>query len=134
MILRRFARWWRDWRKAPSLGDRGERAAVSYLRREGATILARGLRRGELDIVALDGDTIVFVEVKTRASSSAGEPADAVDNHKQARVTRAAQRFLKRHRLTGRRARFDVIAILWPASVRRPQIEHYRNAFPAIGD
>jgi putative endonuclease len=75
-----------------TLGKRGENAAARYLRRRGYKILARGDRfgPGELDIVALDGETIVFVEVKTRESTVAGHPADAVDNVKQRRLTRLA--------------------------------------------
>ncbi len=134
MFLRRLAGWWRAWRRPISLGERGERAAEQHLRRLGYKILGRGVRRGVLDLVALDDRTIVFVEVKTRQSSSAGEPAAAVDHQKQIRVTRAAQAFLKRHDLAGHAGRFDVIAVLWPAGAKRPQIEHYRNAFPAVGD
>lgn len=89
---------------------------------------------GEIDIVAVDGRVIVFVEVKTRASQAAGHPAEAVDLRKQQRLTRAARLWLKRHRLMNLPARFDVIAITWPAEQRRPTIEHFRNAFPGWGD
>ncbi len=89
--------------------------------------------RGELDLVALDRDTIVFVEVKTRQSHDAGLPAEAVDEHKQRQLTRLAVGFLKRHGLLECPARFDVIAITWPARKWFPVIEHIQNAFEAVG-
>jgi putative endonuclease len=117
------------------LGQRGESAAARYLRRHGYRILARGNRLwpGELDLVALDHQTIVFVEVKTRQSQDAGHPSEAVDAAKQRRLTRLAVTFLKRHGLLEHSARFDVVAVTWPAGQRRPTIEHFRNAFEAVG-
>jgi putative endonuclease len=117
-----------------TLGQRGERAAARYLRRRGYRILAVGDRlkhRDELDIVAVDGQTIVFVEVKTRSSASQGNPAEAVDAAKQRRLTRLALTFLKRHGLLERPVRFDVIAITWAPNSRRPTIVHFLNAFEA---
>ena len=117
------------------LGRRGEEAAERYLRRRGYKVLARGkrLRPGELDLVMLDGRTIVFVEVKTRQSQEAGHPAEAVDATKQRRLTRLAVTFLKRHGLLEYPARFDVVAVTWPGGRGRPQIEHFPNAFDAVG-
>ena len=99
-----------------TLGQRGEAAAARYLRRRGYKVLARGDRfgPGELDLVMLDRETIVFVEVKTRQSHDAGHPAEAVDQQKQRRLTRLAVTFLKRHGLLERPARFDVVAVTWP--------------------
>jgi putative endonuclease len=118
-----------------SLGYRGERAAERFLRRQGYIILARGLRNklGELDLVAVEKRTIVFVEVKTRTTQDAGHPADAVDADKQQRMTRAALSYLKRHDLLEHSARFDVIAVTWPERGGRPRIEHFKNAFEAVG-
>ena len=123
------------WRRYHSLGQRGERAAQRYLRRRGYKIVARGQRGrlGELDLVAVDGRTLVFVEVKTRRSHDAGHPAEAVGSEKQRRLTRLALAFLKRHDLLNQDARFDVMAITWPKQVRKPKIEHFRNAFEAVG-
>ncbi len=128
------ARWFRRLFPEKSLGQRGEAAAACYLRRRGYKIIARGrrLRPGELDLVAAEGRTIVFVEVKTRQSADAGHPAEAVDAAKQRRLTRLAVTFLKRHRLLDYPARFDVIAVTWPSG-RRPKIEHFPNAFEAVG-
>jgi len=114
-----------------TLGLRGERAAARYLRKKGYIIVARSARdkAGELDIVAVDGRTIVFVEVKTRTSDVAGRPIEAVDEDKQQRLTRLALRYLKRHDLLEKRWRFDVVAVTWPENRRRPVIEHFENAF-----
>jgi putative endonuclease len=109
--------------------------AARHLESLGYRILERGrrLRAGELDLVALDGRTVVFVEVKTRRSADRGSPADAVDKHKQTRVARAAAAYLKRHRLLNQPARFDVVAILWPGGDGEPELRHYRSAFEAVG-
>jgi putative endonuclease len=114
---------WRRW-----LGDRGEREAARWLRRQGLRILVRGYRtpRGEIDLIARDGDTVVFIEVKTRR---AGEPAEAVTPEKQRRISLAALQFLKRHNLLEGRSRFDVVAVVWPEADRSPTIEHIPNAF-----
>ena len=127
---------WR-WRLFPpkTLGQQGEAAAARYLKRLGYKIVARGQRDllGELDLVAVDGQTVVFVEVKTRRSQDAGHPADAVNADKQRRMTRLALAFLKRHGLLEYPSRFDVIAVTWPEGQRRPKIEHFQNAFEAVG-
>src|ERR1043165_1630549 len=98
---KRLQSWWRNLRKPLSLGQRGEREAAQFLKRRGMLIVARGDRAklGEIDLVAVDQRTVVFVEVKTRSTHDAGHPAEAVDKHKQRRLTRAAQGFIKRHHL-----------------------------------
>ena len=129
-------------RRAPrTLGQRGETAAARHLKRLRYKIVARGTRDGlgEIDIVAVDmrdprGPTIVFVEVKTRKSLATGHPAEAVDEDKQRRLTRAALSYLRRHGLFEYPARFDVIAITWPAETKKPTIEHIKNAFEAVGE
>jgi putative endonuclease len=117
-----------------TLGQRGEAAADRYLRRRGYKILARSnrLKPGELDLVALDRKTIVFVEVKTRQSKETGLPEEAVNYPKQRKLTLLAKTFLKRHGLLEYPARFDVIAIVWPADKWFPTIEHIKNAFEAV--
>ena len=117
------------------LGRQGEKRAASFLKQQGIRVLAQGVANqfGEIDLVALDGDTIVFVEVRTRRSTDAGHPAETVTPEKQAHLTRAALAFLKQNRLLDRRSRFDVVAILWPEGAKTPQIEHYKNAFEAAG-
>jgi putative endonuclease len=95
-------------------------------------IIVRNYRtaQGEVDLIARDGDTVVFVEVKARRR---GEPAEAVTAEKQRRLTLAALHFLKRHRLLEYPGRFDVVAVVWPESGRVPSVEHFRDAFPPVG-
>ncbi len=118
-----------------TLGERGERAAARHLRRKGFQIIERRLRLrvGEIDIIAVDGKTVVFVEVKTRRSEALGRPSESISDTQQARLTRATLTFLKSHGLLENTARFDVVEVLWPESARRPEIRHYPNAFPAVG-
>ncbi len=128
--------WLADRFRAKPLGLRGEDAAVRFLKRKGYRILARHLDSplGELDIIAVDGRTIVFVEVKTRGSTDAGTPAEAIDGRKERRMTRAALAYLKANGLLQYSARFDVVAILWPTGARRPaSIDHFQNAFETVG-
>lgn len=134
-LARLLKRWRIARRRYRSLGQRGERAAARYLRKLGYKIVARGERGrlGELDLVAVDRRTVVFVEVKTRRSHDAGHPAEAVGHDKQLRLTRLALAYLKRHDLLEHDARFDVVAITWPATARKPTIAHIRNAFEAVG-
>ncbi len=117
------------------LGDRGERVAARYLRKTGMKILARQYRTkaGEIDLIARDGETLVFVEVKTRQSAAKGHPIEAVSTSKQQQLTRLALAYLKRRNLLEHRARFDVVTILWPEDSKRPDIEHFRNAFSPSG-
>jgi len=114
------------------LGAGGEALAEEFLRRGGYAILERNFRsrRGEIDIVALDGGTVVFVEVKTRRSCACGGAAEAVDARKQRRVVEAARYYLHRNGATDRDCRFDVIAVELGRSDGQ-DITHIRNAFNA---
>ena len=114
------------------LGDRGEQEAARFLKRQGLTVLHRGYRtqHGEIDLIALEEDAVVFVEVKARRH---GVPAEAVTPEKQRRLTLAALHFLKKHRLLDQRSRFDIVAIVWPDDGKAPEIEHIRAAFEAVG-
>ena len=133
--LARLRQWLGRWRQPRTLGQRGEAAAARFLQRQGYTIVARSDRGrlGEIDLVAVDQRTVVFVEVKTRRSHQAGHPADAVDLAKQRRLTRLALTYLKRHGLLENPARFDVVAVTWSADARPPVVEHFRNAFEPTG-
>jgi putative endonuclease len=114
-------------------GDRGERAAEKFLRRLGYKIVARNVRNrlGEIDILALDGRTLVFVEVKTRKSDAAGNPAEAVTEAKQKQLVRAASAYLTSQGLHGQPVRFDVVTVIWPERERTPEITHFKHAFEA---
>ena len=111
------------------LGRRGERAAEKHLRRNGYRIVARNFRAAgaEIDLVAIDGDILVFVEVKTRRSRAAGAPEEAVDERKQIRMRRAAEVFARRYRAEDSEMRFDIVAV--DASGRRLELELLRDAF-----
>lgn len=142
-LLARFRDRYRDWRYGaidPSarLGTRGEQAAARLLRQSGYVILAQSEsdRAGEIDLIATDRghQRIIFVEVKTLASTKPGHPADRVDDNKQARVTRAALRYLQRNQLLNCPCRFDVVAVWWPEGHSAPtRLEHYPSAFEASG-
>jgi putative endonuclease len=135
-LLARIRDWHRRRHEPESLGARGESLAARYLRRRRYIIVARSQRDsfGELDLVAIDKRTVVFVEVKTRRSTDKGHPADAVHDEKQRRLTRLALAYLRRHDLLDNPARFDVIAIVWPDDARKPSsIEHFKNAFEPVG-
>ena len=111
------------------LGESGEDLAARELERRGYAIVARRYRcrRGELDIVARDGATIVFVEVKTRDGGEFGCGVEAVTPLKQRRIADVARDYLVRHRLQGRPCRFDVVSVDLVNGTRR--IEVYQNAF-----
>lgn len=117
------------------LGDRGERAAVQYLKKQGFRIIAKQYRNsfGEVDIIAQEGKVTVFVEVKTRKSTNDGQPFEAVDLRKQEKITRIALAWLKKYDRLDQPARFDIISILWPDEKGEPQIQHFRNAYEAVG-
>lgn len=109
-------------------GNKGELAAKNYLEEEGYTILETNWRysRSEVDIIAKDGDEIVFVEVKTRSSDYFENPEEAVTPKKQALLAKAAEEYL--HQLDEEVAsRFDVIAIIWQNE--EPAIHHITDAF-----
>jgi putative endonuclease len=95
------------------LGKSGEDLAVAELERRGYAILARRYRtrHGEIDVVARDGETTVFVEVKARTTGEFGGPAVAVTPWKQRRLVSMATDYLARHRLTDRPCRFDVVTV-----------------------
>lgn len=125
-----------------SLGDRGERAAIGYLKRKGYLVIAasENLGVGEIDVIAVDRSNVrrggervvVFVEVKTRTSTGKGQPADAVDERKRKQISRAAMTYIRRHALEKCATRFDIVSIIWPDGQRRPDIEHFEGAFEAI--
>lgn len=119
---------------ASELGKRGEDAAAAYLERSGMTLLQRNWRckAGEIDIVALDGDTLVLVEVKTRKGIRRGSPEDAVTPTKQRRIARLAAMYAAACAQTERTVRFDVITLLVLAP-DRALLRHHRAAF-AVGD
>jgi len=110
------------------LGDKGESLAVQLLRKKGYSILAENWRSGrnEVDIVAQIGDTVVFVEVKTRSTAFFGDPSEAVSTAKQKRIIQAANDYLEQHEIE-LEARFDVISVI--TSSNEQTLDHMEDAF-----
>ena len=113
-------------------GRRGEELAARYLVAHGFRILQHRFRTrsGEIDLVAEEGETLAFIEVKTRSSAACGRPAEAVDRRKQARLTRAAEVYLARTGQYDAACRFDVVEV-WDEPGGECRIDHIRDAFRA---
>lgn len=111
-----------------ALGRRGEELAAGYLTAQGMRIVDRNWRcaEGEIDIVALDGDTLVIAEVKTRKSVAYGHPFEAVGADKLARLHRLGYAWCRDHELRIPRRRVDVIAVL-DDGVSDPALEHLKG-------
>jgi putative endonuclease len=140
-----MARWWRKIVQGASqavmdrqpmtpgarIGRQGEEAAYWHLRQSGFIMVDRNYRpeglRGEIDLIGWDGETLVFVEVKTRQSSEVRAPETAVDRDKQAHVAAAAREYRRRARCAGAPYRFDVVTVELAAG--SAHIEHFRDAF-----
>jgi len=117
-------------------GNEGEALASSFLKEQGIEVLETQYRfgRGDIDIIAQEGDTLVFCEVKARRSDAFGEPEYAVTRTKQGRIRRIAEAYLFEHGIRERVCRFDVVAIRImapevPGTAPATVIRHYRNAF-----
>lgn len=110
-------------------GLEGESIAATYLKKCGYKILERNYRNkiGEIDIVAKDHGTIVFVEVKTRGSLQYGNPKWAVTPAKQRKISMVALYYLKENRQSDHKARFDVVTVL--GQQKEPVVEIVKNAF-----
>ena len=116
--------------RSPSrLGNEGERATADYLSARGYHILERNFRcrGGEVDLLALDGGTLVFVEVKLRRSLARGAPVEAVTPLKEMRVRKAAQVYLAYSGRVFQRIRFDVVSVM--KSGKNTDIIHLKAAF-----
>lgn len=111
------------------LGEKGEEIALRFLKKNGYRILQRNYvcKLGEVDIIAREKDTFVFIEVKTRRSTTFGPPQLAVNQKKKEQISKAALYFLKEKRLEEAKARFDVVAIL--LGPKGEEIELIRDAF-----
>jgi putative endonuclease len=114
---------------AKAKGDAGESIAVDFLQTEGLRIVQRNYRfdRGEIDIVAQDGDQLVFVEVKSRRTRSHGSPEESMTPLKEEFLKRTAEGYLFEHNMEDRPCRFDVIAIEWVGE--NPSIRHLKDVF-----
>ncbi|MHB9025101.1 MAG: YraN family protein [Armatimonadota bacterium] len=113
------------------LGALGERHAARALRAAGLQIIEGNYRtkRGELDLIAREGDTLVFVEVRTRTSTHTQTPLASVDAAKQARIIRLAHRYRQARRLPECSCRYDVVEVLATAEGEVQEVRHVPGAF-----
>ena len=113
------------------LGRRGEDLAARYLQGIGYRIISRRERvlRGDIDLIALDDRTVVFVEVRTRSDTQHGHPAETVGYHKQRRIAQLANAYIRRNRLEDCRVRIDVVTVTLEGPDGKPAVEHFQNAF-----
>jgi putative endonuclease len=129
--LRHVARK-RRWTSTLALGRRGEDLAHRYLRAQGFTIVARNYRLAsgdaEADLIAWEGETLVFVEVKTRESANFGPPERAIGEDKHRHLMRIAREYTRKTRTPWSRVRFDVVSVVLASP---PGIVLFRNALPA---
>lgn len=117
------------------LGAFGEDMACNYLEAHGYKVLERNFscKAGELDIIAFDGDSIAFIEVKCRTSTSYGNPSEAVSYYKQNRIVKAALFFMTKHKIFDYMCRFDVIEVLTDSTKEGTNINLIKNAFEYSG-
>lgn len=110
-------------------GTRGEQIALQYLRELGIEIVETNYRfgRGEIDIIAQDGDVLVFCEVKSRTGEQFGDPEYAITPKKQRKIRRVAEGYLFEREIKQQACRFDVVTIRWLSN--KPVINYIRNAF-----
>ena len=109
-------------------GEWGEELAKRYLQQQGYVIIDSDWKSGhrDIDIVAMDGDEVVLVEVKTRSNDHFSEPLDAVNYRKMMNLRRAFNHYIKYHRVSNS-VRFDIIGIIGSPEEGTPRIEHYKD-------
>jgi len=120
-------------RRTDDTGKWGEREAEKHLRGKGYRIIGRRVRvggRDEIDLVMRDGDVLVFVEVKTRASERYGRPISAVDRHKRQVTSRAAVRYIQKLKTPDVLFRFDVVEVVGTPDSPETEVRHVEEAYP----
>jgi putative endonuclease len=129
--VKRFFQWLKKEAAHLRTGRIGEAHAEKFLKQAGLKIIARNVRVGydELDLIAKQGEVLIFVEVKTRASEDFGRPAAAVNRAKRKKLSRAAIHFMKRHKLRPPYIRFDIVEVIGD----KPEVRHIQNAFTLEG-
>ncbi len=116
-----------------ALGRRGEDLALEALKKLGYETISRNYRckLGEVDLIARDGDTLVFVEIKTRRAKDTGGAKEAVSQRKRRQLSKVAMHYMKAEKCLDQRARFDVVAVsLWDGP---PKVEVIKDAFELVG-
>ncbi len=118
------------------IGIRGERAAEKYLRSNGYSIINRNVFTpfGEIDLVVIDGNFLVFVEVKTRTSTKYGCPLSAIDALKKKHITKNCRFYLTKYKLWEHPARIDAIGIELDDRLKLKKLEHIKNAIELEND
>jgi len=132
------ASWWRTVtnvfrRPAPALGTRGERFAAQFLKKHGYTLIAFNRRhgKGEIDLIVMDKEFLIFVEVRTRTSEEFMTPEASIRSEKRKTLQRTVRRLFRRHKSAGLRPRIDVIALIWPEGAREPaEVRHHKAVIP----
>lgn len=111
------------------LGQWGEEIAAAYLKQKGYTILQRNIRTayGEIDLLASQVDTLIFVEIKTRSSASLGSPEISITPKKFAHMLASAESYLMTHPEINAAWRIDVISVLYNTADQSPEITHFEN-------
>jgi len=113
------------------LGEVGEDLAAGSLRKQGYQLVERNywFAGGEIDIIATEGDVLVFAEVKTRSTTEHGPPELAVDYRKQRLLQRAAERFIVEKKLRRPVIRYDIVTVVVQGPNGEPEIKLFKNAF-----
>lgn len=115
-----------------TFGTKGEQEAMRYLSEHGYHILCRNFRvgrMGEIDLIGKDGNTLCFIEVKTRSNSRYGTPAEAVSCMKQVTITKVAQVYMQRNNCFNLPVRFDIVELLMDRNGQAQDIRLIQNAF-----
>ncbi len=124
----------RTWLADQAIGRRGEDLAHRYLERQGMTVVARNWQpsagHGEIDLVAWEGDVLVFVEVKSRMTDEFGAPERNVDLQKRAALERSGRNYARRAGVAWERVRFDLVSVIFS---NPPAVTHHRGAFGLVG-
>ena len=117
----------------PPLGARGEAFAAKYLKKHGYSLVVRNRRegKGEIDLIVMDKENLVFVEVRTRAREDFMTPEASIRADKRKMVRQTVRRLIRKHRTADLRPRIDVIAIIWPEGAKVPtELRHHKGVIP----
>jgi putative endonuclease len=120
-------------RAPPPLGALGEAYAARYLKKHGYSLIVRNRRegKGEIDLIVMDKEHLVFVEVRTRSSEDFMTPEASIRADKRETVRKTVRRLIRKHKTAELRPRIDVIAIIWPEGAKEPtELRHHKGVIP----
>jgi putative endonuclease len=137
-VLSRASQWLEQWRgklrrQPKDLGARGETFAAKHLQRQGYKLIVMNRRekKGEIDLIVMNKEYLVFVEVRTRSSEDFMTPEQSIRREKRDMVRKTVRRLIRRHKTAGLKPRIDVIAIIWPEGAAEPsQLRHHKGVIP----